>query len=256
MVGDADANAIGATHGRGAGEQGPLEVRSVRRALHLLSLFDDGRRFASLSELAREADLAVSTVQRLLATLERERFVAREEDGRYGPGPALVRLGLGALRGLPLHERSGPFLSALSARTGESANLAVPEGENRAIYLRQVISPRTIRHQSWLGRPFPLKRTAVGRALIGRVEADGRYATRTTREPDVSAVAAPVHGPGGDIVAALSMTGPTYRIDDETLCRHGDAVVELAREFSLALGGEWPHGRGRGGTGGSTGRPS
>lgn len=242
---DTEAGADGGGRG-GGGAAGPGEVRSVRRALQLLALFDAERPRASLSELARGTALAVSTVQRLLATLERERFVARGADGRYGPGAALVRIGLGALRAQPLHERAGPYLSTLAARTGETANLAVPEGDDRAVYLRQVLSPQSVRHQSWLGRPFPLERTAAGPALLGRVAADGRCATRVTREPDVSAVAAPVHGTEGGIVAALSVTGPSYRIDDATLERLGDAVVDVAREFSLALGGEWPY-RARGG---------
>ena len=217
------------------------DVRSVSRALALLGLFDAERPRAALSELARDAALPVSTAQRLLQTLERERFLARDGDGLYSLGPAVVRLGLAAVRGLPLHERSGPFLAELSARTGETANLAILDADGRATYIRRVLSPQTIRHESWLGRPFPLARTAVGPALQGRVAADGRHATRRTREPDVSAVAAPVHDARGHVVAALSVTGPTFRIDDAALARCGDAVVDVAREFSLSLGGEWPY---------------
>ena len=99
-----------AASGGGADASGapPGDVRSVRRALTLLSLFDAELPSATLSELARRSALATSTVQRLLQTLEREHFVGRDEDGAYAPGPAFLRLGLLAVRDMPLRERAGP----------------------------------------------------------------------------------------------------------------------------------------------------
>ncbi len=215
------------------------DVRSVRRALALLGLFDAELPRATLSELARRADLATSTVQRLLQTLERERFVVRDEDGLYAPGAALLRLGLLAVRDMPLRERAGPHLAWLSAETSETVNLGVLDELGRALYVRRIPSPRPIRHEGWLGRPFAPEGTALGRALTGDVDARGRYLTRTTQEPDVSAASAPILGLDGSIVAAFSVTGPSYRIDDAELERIGDRTAEAAREFSLALGATW-----------------
>ena len=92
------------------------DVRSVRRALTLLSLFDAELPSATSSELARRSGLATSTVQRLLQTLERAHFVGRDVNGTYAPGPTLLRLGLLAVRDMPLRERAGPYLARLSAR--------------------------------------------------------------------------------------------------------------------------------------------
>jgi len=215
------------------------DVRSVRRALTLLSLFDAELPRATLSELARRSELATSTVQRLLLTLERERFVDRGEDGSYMPGSALSRLGLLAVREMPLRERAGPYLAQLSAETIETVNLGMRDGPDRVLYVRSIPSPRPIGHQSWLGRPFAPEGTALGCALAGEVDARGRYLTRTTQEPDVSAAAAPILGPKGAIVAGFSVTGPTYRIDDAELERIADCTVTAARELSFALGGTW-----------------
>ena len=215
------------------------DVRSVRRALTLLSLFDAELPGATLSELARRSGLATSTVQRLLQTLERERFVGRDEDGTYAPGPALLRLGLLAVRDMPLRERAGPYLARLSAETSETVNLGVLDELGRALYVRSIPSPRPIRHEGWLGRPFAPRGTALGRALAGDVDARGRYLTRTTQEPDVSAASAPILGPDGTIVAGFSVTGPSYRIDDAELERIADCAATAARELSLALGATW-----------------
>lgn len=217
------------------------DVRSVRRALNLLTLFDAARPCATLSDLARESGLATSTVQRLLQTLERERFLSRESDGSYSLGTMVVRLGLTAVRAMPLHERAGPWLKSLAEQTNETANLAVLDSPGRAVYLRQKISSQALRHESWLGRPFDCSNTAVGCALLGQVDADGGYTTRRTQTAGVSAAAAPVFGPEAAIVAALSVTAPTSRTDDNALEQLRDATIAAALGLSGAVGGVWPY---------------
>jgi DNA-binding IclR family transcriptional regulator len=217
-----------------AAERSP--VRAVQRAFDLLALLGGERRAATLSELARDSGLPVSTVARLLASLEHAGFVRRDVDGRYGPGTRLLQLGLAALRSNSLYDLAEPHLRRLSEASGETANLAVRADEANAIYLRQFVSPRSIHHASWLGRMLDLKKTAVGAALLGQVEASGYVARRNTLEPDVTAIAAPVHGPGGRIVAALSITGPSFRINERALARFGTLVAKEARLASTALG--------------------
>lgn len=226
-----------------AKEQGPrplaadrLPVRAVQRAFDLLARLGGEARAATLSELARGSALPVSTAARLLATLEHAGFVRRENGGRYAPGVRLLQIGLSALRETSLYELSGPHLQRLSEASGETANLAVRATEREAMYLRQVVSLRSIHHASWLGRMLPLRRTAIGSALLGRAGDAGYTFRRNTLEPDVTAIAAPVRGPSGTIVAAFSITGPTYRIDDKRLARFGRLVAAEARHASATLG--------------------
>ena len=148
-----------------------------------------------------------------------------------------MQIGLSALRGVSLYEVAEPHLRRLAEGSGETANLAVRADREQSIYLRQVLSQRAIRHVSWIGRMLPLKRTAVGAALTGRLGEQGYVARRKTVEPDVTAVAAPIYGPGGGIVAAFSITGPSYRISDEDLPRFGLLLVEEARLATAELGG-------------------
>lgn len=215
-------------------------VRAVQRAFDLLALLSGELPAATLSEFARDSGLPVSTVARLLASLEHAGFARRDADGRYGPGTRLLQVGLAALHRTSLYDLAEPHLRRLSEASGETANLALRADEANAIYLRQVVSPRSIHHASWLGRMLDLRKTAVGAALLGQVEANGYLARRDTLEPGVTAIAAPVYGPGGRIVAALSITGPSFRITERDVARFGALVAKEARLASAALGAPEP----------------
>jgi IclR family acetate operon transcriptional repressor len=219
----------------------PLPVRAVQRAFDLLARLGQQREAATLSDLARSAALPVSTVARLLATLEHTGFVRRAAGG-YAAGGKLLQIGLAAVRGLSIYELSEPHLRRLSEKSGETANLAVRADAAHAIYLRQHVSAHSIHHASWLGRALPLDKTAVGQALAGRVNHRGYVARRDTLERGVTAIAAPVRGPGGEIAAALSITGPSYRISDADINRYGALVAQEAHLASSALGAPEPGG--------------
>jgi len=212
-----------------------LQVRAVQRAFDLLALVGAEQSPPTLSELARASALPVSTVARLLATLERAGFVHRNGDNRYAPGTRLVQIGLSAVRSVSVYELSEPHLRQLSEASGETANLAVRADAGNAVYLRQVVSPHSIHHASWLGRMLPLRKTAIGAALLGQA-AKGYVVRRDTLERGVTAIAAPVRDAGGEIVAAFSITGPSYRIGEKEVQRFGALVREEAHKASIALG--------------------
>lgn len=213
-----------------------VPVRAVQRTFDLLSQLSAEQPPTTLSEFARMSELPVSTVARLLATLEQAGFLERDQAGRYGPGIRLAQIGLAALSRFNIYDLSEKYLQRLAKLSGETANLAVRADERTAVYLRQAFSARAIRHVSWSGRILPLSRTAVGAALLGKADAAGYVASRDTIEADVTAVAAAVYGTGGQIVAALSITGPSYRIDDSQLRKFGALVSTEAKLASAELG--------------------
>lgn len=219
-----------------------LPVRAVQRAFDLLALLGNHGASTTLSGLARDSRLPVSTVARLLATLEHSGFVTRNAEGHYGPGARLMQIGSASLRGFRVYDLAQPHLLSLSQGSGETSNLAVRVDSENAVYLRQVVSPRSIHHASWLGRTLSLRKTAVGAALLGETESGGYIARRNTLDPDVTAIAAPVYGPAGEIIAAFSITGPTFRISEGDLIRFGALVVEETRSASVELGAP-PRGR-------------
>jgi DNA-binding IclR family transcriptional regulator len=209
-------------------------TRSVQRALALLiAVAGEG---GTLSELARRVELSPSTASRLLTTLCEEGFAWRDASGSYGAGPRLRQLAGSALRADHLYELAGPHLESLSAETGETANLAVPADGERALYLRQVASPKLVLTGSWVGRTISRRGTAVGGALAGRVESDGFCTRSGTIEPDVTSIAAPVYGAEGEVVAALSLLAPSYRTTAADVRRYGARLAAHAAELSAALG--------------------
>ncbi|GCF08465.1 IclR family transcriptional regulator [Dictyobacter arantiisoli] len=211
-------------------------VGPVERALHLLICFHTHMDGVSLTELARMADLAPSTTTRLLKVLERYGFVRRGSDRLYRLGPQLIQLGLGALRDMSLYEIARPHLRSLAEETGESAHLGILVGESNVLYVDQVSSHHTVQTATWVGRSVPLADTAIGTAIQGKILPAGYTATRHTIEPDVSSVAAPIYDQNHEIIGAINIIGPTYRISDEQLTQFGILIADHARQISTRLG--------------------
>lgn len=216
-------------------------VRSVQRAFALIRCLTPDRPAATLTEFAQCAGLATSTVQRLLTTLEGSAILRRLPEGRYTFGSALIQVAVTALDAIELHPLVEPHLDRISKETGETANFAVLDEKGDVLYLRRSLSSRVIRHDNWLGRPIPAAGTAIGKALTGGADARGLAATRKTIEPDVTAIAAPIFDASGEIAGAISITGPTFRIDDATLAGFGAVLAREAHEISAQIGGHWPY---------------
>lgn len=188
-----------------------------------------------LVDAARAAGLAPSTAHRILRALEAAAFVARGDEGTYVAGREIVRLG--ALHGgdAPLHRLAQSHLDALATLTQESCYLAVPLDDSWATYVRQAPSPRAVRHVSWLGRQLPRAGTAVGAALAGHVDGAGAATVRGGVEPDTAAIAAPVRV-RGEIVGAINVVGPGFRIDDAAERAIAAAVTVAAAALERAIG--------------------
>lgn len=225
----AGAGASRTSPGRGG------STRTVDRALALLSEVCS-REAVTLTECARRTGLPASTALRLLRTLETAGFVSREdEDGTFRPGPRMIQLGATTLGHNELARLARPALDRIGSATRESAYLSVAGVDRTAIYIAQVEGTHAVRHSSWIGRAVPLEGLAVGEVLDGHIPAKGYVAGRDRLEPDVTAIVAPVRYPGG-IAGALSVLGPTYRIDATTMHAYGRIVATEATELSSRLG--------------------
>lgn len=210
-------------------------VRSVQRAYAILAVFGADLPAASMTQIARLTGLPVSTVSRLLATLEALDFVRRDGAGRYSLGLRMLQLGIAARHSFNFIDVAEPFLVSLNEVTGENANLAVEFDSEHFTYVRQLMSRHPIRHASWAGRLLPMKDSANGAALRGKVGTQGYAYTHKTVEPDVCAVAAPICDSGGTIVASIGVTGPVYRIPEHRLHDYGALVVEAAAQIKALL---------------------
>jgi urocanate hydratase len=209
-------------------------TRAVERALSLLvEVCAEGE--IGLSECARRVGLSGGTAWRLLRTMETADFVERDARGLFSPGPRLIQLGAKALGQRALVGVAEPSLQRIVAETGESAYVSVVGPGETALYVAMVEGTHSVRHTSWVGRTVPLADSAVGAALHGSAPDFGYVAVRSAVEPDVTAIAAPVRRPGG-VMAAISVVGPTYRIDDKTMEKYGEVVSREARLVAEKIG--------------------
>ena len=238
-------------------------VQSADRALSILAAFSEARPELGVSELAAELGLHKSTVSRLLATLEGRGLVRRVGE-RFSPGAELARLGALAVRGLAVVGLAEEPLERLAAETGETVNLAIREAD-RALNVHQVQTSHVIGVGDWTGRAAPLHCTANGKVLLAfgggelprdlpaltdrtitdprtlrdelaRVRENGYALAVEELEVGLHAAAAPIFGSSGASVAAVSVSGPAYRLPETRLRAVAELCVRVADDVSARLG--------------------
>lgn len=239
-------------------------MQSADRALRILASFDASRSSLRVSELAHELGIHKSTVSRLLGTLERRGFVRRERE-RFLPGLELARLARAADPISPLVERALPIMERLAATTGEAVTLGVARG-TRAWYVAQRDGAHILRVGDWVDRSTPLHSSATGKVLLAfsdavvggplerhtpktiidpealaqeirRTQLRGYAVIRDELEVGLAAAAAPCFDRTGACVAALAVSGPSFRLA-RSLTALGRECVAAAEELtrSLAVG--------------------
>ncbi|MBV8944920.1 MAG: IclR family transcriptional regulator [Solirubrobacterales bacterium] len=244
-------------------------VGSVARAIALLDAVAESDAGARVGELARRIGVNPSTASRLLGTLEAGGLVEREPGGPYRLGLKLVALSDRVLGQLDVRERARPWLTWLVQETGETATLSVPGG-GEAITVDFVPSPSSVVSLARLGRPSVAHATAVGKVMLAfgfdvlgldptaelaaftertitdpnalnealeRARAAGVAEAVGEREPDLNALAAPVIGRGGELVAILGLQGPAARLPAATRRALREPLLKAARELGQSLGG-------------------
>ncbi|MFC0340924.1 IclR family transcriptional regulator [Paracoccus niistensis] len=261
--------------GRPAREGPAAGSPAVDRALMLLETLAEGDGL-SLSELGRKLGLAPSTVHRLLGALAARRLAEVDLATQlWGVGPGAFRLGAAFLRRGGLAERARPVLAQLAEASGETAVLAVADGDS-ALVVAEVPGASSLRAVLPPGTRLPYHATAPGkaliahlplaqvRALLGRAPLPALTGRTLTDQGELTAdlatlrhggwltergesalgqngIAAPVFGGAGDPVAALGLAGPSTRLDDAALAGLGPQLAEAAAVLGAALGGPARH---------------
>jgi IclR family transcriptional regulator, acetate operon repressor len=238
---------------------------AIDRGAELLVRVLDAPEPVALSELALATGIPKSTASRLLSALERRGLVEQDgERGRLRPGPAILRAAERGLLERNLVDLAGPSLDALGAATGETINLAVP-GRGGVEHLAQVDSTHFLGAGQWVGQTVGYHCTAVGKvflafgsaplpaeplerltdhtvvdleqlvAELGTVR-DRRFASAIDElEFGLAALAAPVQGAGGNVIAALSISGPTTRMSTDRIEEIEPRLIQEAQRVSDRL---------------------
>lgn len=212
------------------------QPRATDRGLALLRVVADHATGIALADAARAVDLSPSTALRQLRSLEMAGFASRNAEGRYVPGSELLRIArtLASMATLPL--LADAALLTLATTTGESAYLAEAADSRNAVYVASHPGSHAVRHVSWLGQRVPRRASAVGAALVGKVDADGVAVRLDAVEPGITAVSAPVRDSSGKVVAAVSVVGPSFRLTGKSLTAARSAVAVCASSIERALG--------------------
>ncbi|MFF8846280.1 IclR family transcriptional regulator [Streptomyces sp. NPDC015127] len=245
-------------------------VQSVDRAISVMEILAQ-RGEAGVSEVAAEIDVHKSTAFRLLVALETRGLVEQAgERGRYRLGFGIVRLA-GAVTGrLDITQQGRPVCERLAEEIGETVNIAVLQ-EHYAVNLYQVRGPGAVASHNWVGQLTPLHATSSGKILLAHLPPKQRttalaasamqkltphtITTKTALEKNLTqartrgyaitleefelglhAIAAPIHNRDGDVIAALSASGPAYRFTEHRLHEIAPTLLKGAQEISHRMG--------------------
>lgn len=222
-----------------------------------------------MTDIAEQVGLHKSTTHRLLATLERRRFLERRPStGLYRLGLQLARLANVALDHDDLFHLAVPYLRRLSEESQENVHLAVLDGAN-VVYVHVIEGPKRVKLAAASGQSLPAHATASGKAILAflpEAELRGvlghgmpRYTPRTIQsveafiedarrardrgyavsdrelENDITALAAPVRDAESHPLASVSIVGPAYRMTEHRIRKVAPKLLSAVQELSLEL---------------------
>ncbi|MCP9984575.1 IclR family transcriptional regulator [Actinomadura madurae] len=250
----------------------PKERRSVlRRALRILDVFEDAADGLSLSEISRRSGVPLTTTHRIVGELHEWGALERDDSGAYRIGLRLWEAASLAPRSVGLQRVALPFMQDLFETTHRGVHLAVRE-QDQVVFVERFVSPEVAGDRPRVGGRYAMHATAVGLVLLAHAPLDlqeqviggplARYTPHTCTSagelrrllagvrrsgyaisdrqinPKYSSVAAPIHGPAGGVVAALSLILPYEEFNGPSVPH---LVQASARGISRALGA--PRGR-------------
>ena len=224
-----------------------------------------------MTEIAEKLGLYPSTIHRILDTLRHWGYVEQDpKTQKYRLGLKLLELGMAKLHQMDLAREATPYLKELVKQCNETVHLGVLEG-GEVLYLAKEESSQTIRMISYVGKRAPLHCTALGKVLLtylsteerkkilgekvlprltentitdkrelekelSKVREQGFALDREENEKDVRCIAAPIRNHQGEVIAAISISSPIFRIDKNAQNNLKEALIEASEKISTRLG--------------------
>lgn len=244
------------------------EIRAVKAAFRVLNALTD-QPLQTLTQLSSSLGMTNSLAYRLLATLEAEDMVIRDEHRRYSLGPRAMYMGYQAQRSLPVNELAQPIMDRLAEETKESVHLVLRAGLERVIVALKE-SPQMVRVSTPIGTKFPLYYGGTGLCMFAYLtsEEQNKVLSQTlvpktpeteldpTRILDTAtairnrgfhvavrdfaesafSIAAPIFGTDGVIFGSICVVGPESRLTAESEASMARLVVEAGARLSASMG--------------------
>lgn len=254
----------------GSSESGSGGVQSVDRAVSVLEIIARLGE-AGVTDLAADIGVHKSTVSRLLTALEDHELVEQaHERGKYRLGFGILRLANAVPGQLDITKQGREMCEQLAAEIGETVNIAVLRS-HYAVNVDQARGPTSVGSHNWIGELTPLHATSSGKILLAYMPAEARrelleeagldrYTEHTVTSIDdldrqltsiardgyvvsteelehgLNAVAAPIRDHTGTVIAALSVSGPVYRLTVECARDIAPAVIAAAAAVGERMG--------------------
>ena len=246
-------------------------IQSVERALQILDLFNEQATELKITDISKLMGLSKSTLHSLLKTLQLHGYIDQNpENGKYRLGMKLVERGHFVVGSIDIRQKAKGWLTELSRQTGQTTHLGILDGRE-GVYIEKIEGKLAAIAYSRIGRRLPVHATAIGKVLIAwlgepvlNALLEGyQYTTYTpstlasreelmaalaqTREQGfaldseeneqgVRCLAVPVWNHESRVIAALSLSTLTSRVDDAELANFREQLQQAGLQLSRALG--------------------
>jgi DNA-binding IclR family transcriptional regulator len=246
-------------------------VKSVDRALRLITLVSKRKEGIGVTELALDLELNKSSIFRLLSTLVKHGFIEQNfETKKYRLGYKYLELSSMLLESIDLRVQAKPFLEELEAHTNEVIHLVIYD-QGEVVYIEKIEGNETLRTHSQVGRRVPMHCTSVGKVILAHLPIEDvlsiydkkglpRHTEQTItdkesflhelrkiknqgfgteveeNEQGITCIAAPIFDYEKKITAAVSISGPSTRMSEERLNEIKPILIDIGKKISNRLG--------------------
>nr|WP_144451072.1 IclR family transcriptional regulator [Halalkalibacter nanhaiisediminis] len=246
-------------------------VKSVDRALRIITLVSQSKEGRGVTELATHLDLNKSSIYKLLTTLVSHGFIEQDiETKKYRLGYKYLELSAILLESIDLRSQAKTFLEELESYTNEVIHLVVFD-QGEVIYIEKLEGNETLRTHSKVGRRASMHCTSVGKVILAhlpeqevsailnkngmekrtentitdkeslltelrKIRNQGYGVEIQENETGITCIAAPIFDNRGRIAAAISVSGPSIRMESDRLKAISPVIIEVGKKISRRLG--------------------
>lgn len=251
-------------------DQSEYNVRAVERAIQILDCFDDKNPEMGVSEIAQAVNLHKATTHRIVTTLLNYGYLERANGNqRYRLGLKLAGIGFRVVRRMDLRNEALPYMNQLINQWDETCDLSIFD-QGRVFYIEVLPSSHALTISAAVGQRLPAHCTASGKLFLAYLTSGDldtfltrplpAFTQKTITSPDelrkkleiireqgysiddeelengIRAIAAPILDHDGEMIAAMSILGPTNRMIQDRIPELVDSLVKAAAEISHRLG--------------------
>jgi IclR family KDG regulon transcriptional repressor len=246
-------------------------LKALDKSLAILEILSQENSPLSIAELSERLGIYPSTIHRILDTLRYWGYVEQDLDTqRYQLGLKVLELGMTKHQGMELVKEAAPYLKELQNQSNETVYLGILD-EGEVLYLSKEESSQSIRMVSKVGSRVPAHCTALGKVLLAyleeeerkkilkekgfshftdntitneeeikkelrKVKEQGFAQDREEYEKNVCCIAAPIRNHQDRVIAAISISGPAFRLNTGRRRQLQGTLIQISKKISTRLG--------------------